>query len=464
MVHILRHGFGLSAFALFEEDREHRLVLAVLDGPEDDGVMAEGEVIWDFGLAASVVSSGRPVLANYDTPRPARVPYARGPRLIVGGCAVPLAEGFAWADRGDGPILEREFKAIGEAMGLLVMDRRRAEEAAEARANARLLAASLEGVRTVLESRDERLCLAALCEATARETQASDVIATLTQNSGECIIVGGIGPSAQALLGRTFDPSSGLVGLALRSGAAVPTSLRWHPTMRFVLGHGADIPVAPGEGVMVHPIGEEGLGALVLVRGDFAREGALHAVRTTCEAAALLVRQFRMREAAIRNAMYDGLTGLYNRTAFMQHLSQAIALCNRHRINLSLLMLDADHFKRVNDEYGHQAGDVALRFIADTVRRALREYDFAGRYGGEEMAVALPHTDARGAAAVAERIRGLVAAAAVPFGSLRLSLTVSIGVATLTSTMRGPEDLIAVADAALYAAKGSGRNRVVVGP
>ncbi|MBM4396440.1 MAG: GGDEF domain-containing protein [Deltaproteobacteria bacterium] len=245
----------------------------------------------------------------------------------------------------------------------------------------------------------------------------------------------------------------------------MPTTARWLPSMKWVLGEGADLPVAAGDPVLVHPIqlGRDPLGAIVLARGDLDGEGVVHGVRTCCEAAALLVHQFRLREAVARDAMYDGLTALYNRPAFMKQLAGSIAFCRRYKAALALLMVDADHFKRVNDEHGHLAGDVALRFISDTVRRALREYDFAGRYGGEEIAVALPHTDADGAVTVAERIRALVEAATVPAGSARLRLTVSIGVGALTGTMRACEDLIAVADAALYAAKDGGRNRVVVG-
>ena len=162
----------------------------------------------------------------------------------------------------------------------------------------------------------------------------------------------------------------------------------------------------------------------------------------------------------------DGLTGLANRRAFDAALQGEWGRACRTQSTLALLMLDADHFKRFNDRYGHLAGDDALRAIAQVLRSRLhRASDLAARFGGEEFAVFLPETDILGAVDVAEDIRRRVAELDLPCASDHARLTVSIGVAALRPEHEtNPVSLIGLADAALYAAKGAGRNCVTVSP
>jgi len=132
-------------------------------------------------------------------------------------------------------------------------------------------------------------------------------------------------------------------------------------------------------------------------------------------------------------------------------------------------MLDIDHFKRVNDTYGHLAGDAVLAALSATLRGLLRDYDITGRFGGEEFAILLPHTDTATAAQITERIRAKLADITVTTGNssgaeIPLQVTVSIGVATLAGSHRDLDELIAAADAALYRAKARGRNQVCLLP
>lgn len=156
----------------------------------------------------------------------------------------------------------------------------------------------------------------------------------------------------------------------------------------------------------------------------------------------------------------DPLTGLRNRRWVADVLALEVLRATRYGTPLSILMADLDHFKRINDEHGHLAGDTVLVHVSQIVQKMLRGNDVAGRYGGEELIVLLPQTDIEGAAALAERIRGAVEGAPCEGGEgRRLPVTVSIGVAQLE---RGQDArrLVACADAALYEAKGAGRNRV----
>ena len=174
------------------------------------------------------------------------------------------------------------------------------------------------------------------------------------------------------------------------------------------------------------------------------------------------------RERLVLSGHTDVLTGWHNRRYLQRRLPEELARAHRHLQPLSGLLLDVDHFKRVNDKYGHATGDRVLRDVADRVKRELRSSDVAVRYGGEEFAVLLPQTGLRDAARLAERIRQTVAGA--PFRGQdgeELAVTLSIGVAQLRALPRGMdmeslgEQLLEDADFALYRAKAGGRNRVV---
>ncbi len=162
-------------------------------------------------------------------------------------------------------------------------------------------------------------------------------------------------------------------------------------------------------------------------------------------------------------AITDDLTGLYSQRHFRRSLEEAVGRCRRYGEPVSLLMLDVDHFKAVNDAYGHPAGDRALREVARRLRRCLREVDLPCRYGGEEFAVILPHTDVAGALHVAERVRAAVEdePLALARGVAR-RITVSIGVAACPRDGVTAQGLVDAADAALLQAKRAGRNRVAV--
>jgi len=161
-------------------------------------------------------------------------------------------------------------------------------------------------------------------------------------------------------------------------------------------------------------------------------------------------------------AMQDELTGLTNRRSILDTLDQQLAMARRSVQPLSLLMLDLDHFKRVNDSFGHLAGDEVLRQVASGIASRLRAQDVAGRYGGEEFLVILPGTTVDGAVQLAEELRKSIAAGRIEIGEGHpITITISIGVCGGVPTAgQRVEDLIDAADRALYSAKENGRDRV----
>jgi diguanylate cyclase (GGDEF)-like protein len=159
------------------------------------------------------------------------------------------------------------------------------------------------------------------------------------------------------------------------------------------------------------------------------------------------------------SSIIDGLTGALNRKHFDDRLIGELAYAKRHRAEVSLLILDVDHFKDVNDRLGHLAGDSVLRQLAAVVRDALRVEDVFARYGGEEFAIIARGIERAGALAFAERVRNLVGATPFAYEGTPVPVTVSIGVATLSDCRDASVDqLIALADSRLYLAKASGRN------
>ena len=172
------------------------------------------------------------------------------------------------------------------------------------------------------------------------------------------------------------------------------------------------------------------------------------------------LQRVKLYERVEMLAITDGLTQMYVRRHFVERLEGEMDRSKRFGYKFSFLMIDVDHFKRVNDEYGHLVGDTALKQVAQTVKRNVREVDFVGRYGGEEFAVGLIETDESPAAQVAERIRKSVEARDFKAYGEHLKVTVSIGCATYSPTLSSVNQIIEAADDALYRAKRLGRNRV----
>jgi two-component system, cell cycle response regulator len=175
--------------------------------------------------------------------------------------------------------------------------------------------------------------------------------------------------------------------------------------------------------------------------------------------------QDEMEEKAQRQlydqATRDELTGAYNKKFFIDQLKMDFAYYLRHPEPLSLTLFDIDHFKKVNDTFGHLAGDFALKTLSSVVQKTLRTEDVFARYGGEEFAIVLKATSAEQAFLVTDRLRRVIAAHVFAFEGKTLEVKISAGVATLNkTTMTTPRDLVAAADDLLYSAKKLGRNRV----
>jgi diguanylate cyclase (GGDEF)-like protein len=236
-----------------------------------------------------------------------------------------------------------------------------------------------------------------------------------------------------------------------------------------VLGWGAEV-------VRPTPVaGDIGRPGLVAKQSTPAHQDLEKRVRERTEALAAANQELIAANAALRSeikerkrieeelrllAVTDPLTGASNRRYFMDRAREELARSLRYGQPLHLLYMDLDHFKSVNDRYGHDAGDVVLTAVVATCRTTLRATDLFGRLGGEEFAALLIQTDSRAARQTAERLRKAIAKTSVPCGQATVGVTASIGMAGLDGPQESLETLLKRADTALYAAKRGGRNRL----
>lgn len=165
-------------------------------------------------------------------------------------------------------------------------------------------------------------------------------------------------------------------------------------------------------------------------------------------------------EEIYRLTTTDGLTQIYNKRYFLETLEREVSRCHRYGRSLCLVMMDIDHFKRINDGFGHLAGDHVLKQVASSVRQKIRREDIFARYGGEEFALILPEIEMGGALSTAEKLRKLIEKQRFSFEDQVIPVTLSAGVAAVGEQDTDPEELIRAADAKLYEAKAGGRNRV----
>jgi diguanylate cyclase (GGDEF)-like protein len=277
---------------------------------------------------------------------------------------------------------------------------------------------------------------------------------------------------AASLVFRTF-PSS-FAGSAIGSGEHALTWALAVTVCELVGGRGHNLLIAfavklsdPSAKLVVLELDREALNA------DFAEfdlgilitivVGVNPALEIFAVPTVLLIRRFMMHEQLLAKSRIDTKTGLLNSSTWETEATVEVERAQRTETPLSVALIDIDHFKAVNDTHGHLAGDTVLRAVTDAIREHLRSYDLAGRFGGEEFVVLLPHARQADAINIAERLRRHVAAMVIPIAEDKpeeqVRLTISVGVASLNEHTRELTALMAAADAAMYIAKQSGRNR-----
>ncbi len=205
------------------------------------------------------------------------------------------------------------------------------------------------------------------------------------------------------------------------------------------------------------------LGSVVIARAEKLafNENEISLAKIICGKSAKFIKSSISLEKTKELAVRDGLTGLYNRRHFKEMLSYAISYSDRYDERTSLMMIDVDNLKTINDTYGHRAGDSVLSFVGKVLSESLRKVDISSRYGGDEFALILPNTNKRGSLVVADKIKNNIKNMPFRFNGDEVSVSLSIGIATYPENAPDSESLLENSDKALYESKNQGRDKIV---
>jgi diguanylate cyclase (GGDEF)-like protein len=463
---LLRRSMGLhTAMLLWLTDTGSHLRISELTSESDE--LSEGPFQLGDGVFGAVVAE-REVVHLTGLKASYHLPY------YTGACPVRTVAAV--------PVLEQEH-----VRGILVVDRRQDEPFSAAEQE--LLAAATRYVLRAIQNervfvqlerakveqgklyRAARALGAALSERdvveasvrSAREVAAFDFAAITiydeAKRSHEIRAVSGEG--ADALVGVRFRHNAGLVSMVVQNRYPLPYRGEFDAAHQVIFTSRTHPPQMPSMLVLPLLVHERSLGTLVL--GAHRRGAFGDSVRPTLEVlashVAVSLANARMVKRLEELATSDGLTGLFNKRALLDMAEAKLAAAVRFSRKLSVLTIDLDHFKNVNDTYGHDVGDVVLKGLGAILRKTKRATDAVARFGGEEFVVLCEETDTEGAMLMAERVREELEKTTFHSPKGSLSVTCSVGVATFPEAGRDWESLFKASDEALYVSKKSGRNR-----
>jgi diguanylate cyclase (GGDEF)-like protein len=389
-------------------------------------------------------------------------PYSSG---VVAAAAVPVIDGnvilgvLAMSSRNEGAFGEAQHMALELLAGQFARTLGRGRVQAETETHIERLQVIQEESARLVTSLDMMAIVEMVSEAIGRLAPEADLY-LLVQGKEGYTLAYDRAPVKDAR--EVVDLEGTLTEMAV--------SDREHKYFSNLMGY--SVPVLPMEGLgevasaLMLPLKyeDEVLGVAVLAAPvvDALKPRQVDSLRVVADQAAISLKNALFHAEIKARALTDGLTGLCNHKHFRSILEDEVSRYSKSMNPLSLLILDIDHFKQVNDTYGHLAGDDVLRGVAGLLKSMVREQDLPARYGGEEFAVLMPGTDALEARRMAERIRENVESTVFPARGNSLRITMSIGLASCTIDIKDPADLVERADQALYEAKAGGRNRTVV--
>ncbi len=477
---LLRESLGLhTTMLLWQNDAGTHLRISEL--ASDSADLVEGPFMTGDGVFGAALTRGAPV--TLDDLRPGyALPYYAGPCPVSSVAVIPVHEhgkirGLLVADRAtpqpfspkEQALLEEAaryaVRAIHNERVFLQLERAKVEQGKLYRAAETLGSAKSEGqvieagVKSAREITSVDYAALTLYDESTRTHEISVTSGDFAEGDGT------------ATPGVRFRHNTGLVSMALENRHPLPYRGLYDDKKQVVFTRHTTPPKMPSIFVLPLLAHDRPLGTLVL--GSRRRGAFGEAVRGTLEVLAshmaVSLEGARMLKRLEELATTDGLTGLLNKRAMLEAAEQKIAAARRHGRPLALLIADIDHFKKVNDNHGHDVGDVVIKGLGAILTRAKRTTDAVARFGGEEFVLICDETDERGATQLAERVRSELAKTSFTVGPTAdgrdpetIRVTCSIGIATYPAGGTTWDALFKAADTALYASKQGGRNRVTV--
>ncbi len=401
------------------------------------------------------------------------IPYYDGKTEITDFIGVPIVEadtlrGILCADRLDnrpfGKVDQENLQAAVNSILQIIANQRILSQLQHIKSEqGRLLNAS----NALTKALSEEDVLTAALDAAAQIAPFDIAAVALTRGSDQQVLRRVKGNGSEALEGVAVGPGGSLAASVLKNRHCLPVEGRFNPAQQVIFTKETQPLFLQMRSVLVLPLGAgDGiLGTLTLAA--MAADAYTKEIRTTLQVMTnhlgISLKNARMVRRLEELATIDGLTGLPNHRVFQEELSRQLAQSKRFQKETSIILCDLDHFKAVNDTYGHPVGDRVLCGLGDVFRaNVIRDTDLPARYGGEEFAVICAGTGAAGAVKLAERIRTDLEQRIFHTDKGDLRVTLSMGVAAYPQHARSKEQLVERADAALYVAKENGRNRVCV--
>ncbi|MFL5303873.1 MAG: diguanylate cyclase [Polyangia bacterium] len=464
---LLRSALDLQTCALLWLDESGER-LKVKELCTDSTLVVEGSIPAGGGVLGAILKERHPFVL--ESPRLSLIPYYAGPATVGAFVGVPVVEGQvargilvgdrASADKFDDPAVALMTNAADQVVRVVQSERVFQAVERSKHEHERFYRASAELNRALTLDQVYEAAIAG-----ARGVCDFDfaAIATYDDARGSHTIRCVVGEAADKLLGTSHKDPSSIASMAAKNKLALPAGGEWRERDVPVFSH--PMRIKDYESLLVVPliVKDQVIGTFTVAaqRAAAFPTDRREMLGVIANQVATSMQNARMYEVVEEQATTDGLTGLVNHRTFQERFSAMLGRADRRSFPVSLLLTDIDHFKKVNDTYGHPTGDEVLRRVAAILKASARKIDITARYGGEEFAIVLEATDRAGARQLAERIRQEVAQQS--FGSPKgnFQATLSIGVASYPDDGRDKAEIIARADQSLYAAKHGGRNRTV---
>jgi two-component system cell cycle response regulator len=432
--------------------------------------VAEGPLPARTGVFGALLRDGKPIVM--EAPRPSLLPYYQGPAEVSAFAGVPVGEGHTVrglliADRKSGESfrageIELLSAAAGQVMRIVQSERvfQAVERSKHEHERFYKASAALNRALTLAEVYDAAIEGArGVCEFDFA------AIATFDARDGTHTISRAVGEGTEALDGTSHRDAGSFASMVAKNKLALPAAGEWHDRDEDTYVFDPALRMKGFESLYVLPllVKDEVVGTFTVAA---RRPGAFPGDRremlgVIANQVAISLQNGRMYEVLEEQATTDGLTGLVNHRTFQERFSAMIGRADRHKFKVSMILTDIDHFKKINDTYGHPTGDQVLKRVAAILKASARKIDIVARYGGEEFAIVLEGTDRAGARMLAERIREEISQQSFESAKGPFKATLSLGVSVYPDDARAKADIISRADQALYAAKHGGRNRTV---
>jgi two-component system cell cycle response regulator len=467
VLELLKRALDLHTCVLLFSDPDGRLRIVELVTDSED--VAEGPFDAGAGAVGAVATRGLVTTLEHIKPGYKGLCYYRGPAIVRAFCGVPVIEdghlrGALCADRIDArPFGARDEEilksAIGQVLRAIENERVFVQLERSKREQVLLFKASqtLGGALNEEEVIDAGLAAAA---GIARYDFAA--VTRFDVEKKQHTVLRAVGDGSETVTGLSFRDNASLTAMVVKNKHYLPYRGEFDPRQQTLYTAKARLPELRSVLVMPLVVREDAIGTIAVAakRADAFAGSARPTLQVLANQIAISLSNARAVKRLEEMATTDGLTGCLNKRAFLEDLDGKLRSAERFKKKLSLLVTDIDHFKTVNDTYGHATGDVVIKALGAILLRAKRETDRVSRFGGEEFCVLCEETDTEGAVLLAERVREELESTVFQTELGKLSVKCSVGVATYPNDAKSSGELFEITDKALYAAKRGGRNRV----